>query len=364
MRRQLVTVLGSTGSIGRQALDVVRARSDRFLLFGISANENIGLLIEQAHRWKPRYVACRHPLSPADFPEGTVVLSGESALAELASLDEPSLVVNGISGLAALEPLLCALKAGKRVALANKESIVCGHLLVEEALRDFGGELIPVDSEHSAIFQCLQGSRSREEVRRVILTCSGGPFFGMSREEMAGKTRADALRHPNWSMGPKITVDCATLMNKGLEVIEAHYLFGMDADKIRGKRVCLVDDVISTGESLRALEKLVENAALIPFDQIMARAEECFFQRYHLPDYAVDAGATKRVIHIDRVRLGYMQMAAQNSGAQTLTPVWDFYGWEEYLHDDRKEPGTPNRQYSYLTINAIDGSMVDRALGY
>lgn len=111
-------------------------------------------------------------------------------------------------------------------------------------------------------------------------------------------------------------------------------------------------------------EKLVENAALIPFDQIMARAEECFFQRYHLPDYAVDAGATKRVIHIDRVRLGYMQMAAQNSGAQTLTPVWDFYGWEEYLHDDRKEPGVPNRQYSYLTINAIDGSMVDRALGY
>ena len=111
-------------------------------------------------------------------------------------------------------------------------------------------------------------------------------------------------------------------------------------------------------------EKLVENAALIPFDQIMARAEECFFQRYHLPDYAMDAGATKRVIHIDRVRLGYMQMAAQNSGEQTLTPVWDFYGWEEYLHDDRKEPGAPNRQYSYLTINAIDGSMVDRALGY
>lgn len=174
MRRQLVTVLGSTGSIGRQALDVVRARSDRFLLFGISANENIGLLIEQAHRWKPRYVACRHPLSPADFPEGTVVLSGESALAELASLDEPSLVVNGISGLAALEPLLCALKAGKRVALANKESIVCGHLLVEEALRDFGGELIPVDSEQSAIFQCLSCGRGGE-IARLWLTPPAAP---------------------------------------------------------------------------------------------------------------------------------------------------------------------------------------------
>lgn len=231
MRRQLVTVLGSTGSIGRQALDVVRARSDRFLLFGISANENIGLLIEQAHRWKPRYVACRHPLSPADFPEGTVVLSGESALAELASLDEPSLVVNGISGLAALEPLLCALKAGKRVALANKESIVCGHLLVEEALRDFGGELIPVDSEQSAIFQCLCCGRGGEIVR-LWLTASGGPFWQLSDEELSHVTVRDALRHPTWNMGAKITIDSATLFNKGLEVIEASYLFHVPAECI------------------------------------------------------------------------------------------------------------------------------------
>lgn len=231
MRRQLVTVLGSTGSIGRQALDVVRARSDRFLLFGISANENIGLLIEQAHRWKPRYVACRHPLSPADFPEGTVVLSGESALAELASLDEPSLVVNGISGLAALEPLLCALKAGKRVALANKESIVCGHLLVEEALRDFGGELIPVDSEQSAIFQCLCCGRGGE-IARLWLTASGGPFWQLSDEELSHVTVRDALRHPTWNMGAKITIDSATLFNKGLEVIEASYLFHVPAECI------------------------------------------------------------------------------------------------------------------------------------
>lgn len=231
MRRQLVTVLGSTGSIGRQALDVVRARSDRFLLFGISANENIGLLVEQAHRWKPRYVACRHPLSPADFPEGTVVLSGESALAELASLDEPSLVVNGISGLAALEPLLCALKAGKRVALANKESIVCGHLLVEEALRDFGGELIPVDSEQSAIFQCLSCGRGGE-IARLWLTASGGPFWQLSDEELSHVTVRDALRHPTWNMGAKITIDSATLFNKGLEVIEASYLFHVPAECI------------------------------------------------------------------------------------------------------------------------------------
>lgn len=125
MRRQ-VTVLGSTGSIGRQALDVVRARSDRFTLFGISANSNIDLLIEQANRWRPQYVACSRPLHPEDFPQGTTLLCGDSALAELASMDEADIVVNGISGLPALEPLLCALKAGKRVALANKESIVCG----------------------------------------------------------------------------------------------------------------------------------------------------------------------------------------------------------------------------------------------
>jgi 1-deoxy-D-xylulose-5-phosphate reductoisomerase len=231
MRRQFVTVLGSTGSIGRQALDVIRARSDRFTLFGISANENVDLLIEQARRWKPQYVACRHPLRAEDFPEGTTVLSGPSALAELSSLDEPSIVVNGISGLAALEPLLCALKAGKRVAQANKESIVCGHRLVEEALRDFGGELIPVDSEQSAIFQCLSCGRN-DEISRLWLTASGGPFWRLSDEELAHVTVRDALQHPTWHMGSKITIDSATLFNKGLEVIEASYLFHVPAECI------------------------------------------------------------------------------------------------------------------------------------
>ena len=229
--KQHVTVLGSTGSIGRQALDVVRSRSDRFTLFAISANSNIDLLIEQARRWRPKYVACRHLLHAADFPEGTVLLCGESAIAELASLDEADIVVNGISGLAALEPLLCALKAGKRVALANKESIVCGHHLVDDALEDFGGELLPVDSEQSAIFQCLNCG-SYNEIARLWLTASGGPFWQMSDEELQHVPVHDALHHPTWSMGSKITIDSATLFNKGLEVMEASYLFHMPAERI------------------------------------------------------------------------------------------------------------------------------------
>ena len=230
MRRQ-VTVLGCTGSIGRQALDVVRARSDRFTLFGISANSNIDLLIEQANRWRPQYVACSRPLHPEDFPQGTTLLCGDSALAELASMDEADIVVNGISGLPALEPLLCALKAGKRVALANKESIVCGSPLVYAALHDFGGELIPVDSEQSAIFQCLSCG-SYEEISRLWLTASGGPFWSMSEEELEHVTVRDALRHPTWHMGRKITIDSATLFNKGLEIMEASYLFQVPAERI------------------------------------------------------------------------------------------------------------------------------------
>ena len=229
--KQHVTVLGSTGSIGRQALDVVRSRSDRFTLFAISANSNIDLLIEQARRWRPKYVACRHLLHAADFPEGTVLLCGESAIAELASLDEADVVVNGISGLAALEPLLCALKAGKRVALANKESIVCGHHLVDDALEDFGGELLPVDSEQSALFQCMNGGE-RREIRKLLLTASGGRFWNRPFAALAEITLEEALSHPTWNMGQKITIDSATLFNKGLEVIEASYLFDIPGERI------------------------------------------------------------------------------------------------------------------------------------
>lgn len=229
--KQRVTVLGSTGSIGKQALDVIRAHPDRFALHAISANGNIGVLVEQACRWRPQYVACKHQLNASDFPEGTILLCGDGALAELASLDDADIVINGISGLAALEPLLCSLKAGKRVALANKESIVCGHQLVDEALRDFGGELLPVDSEQSAIFQCLSCG-SYDEVARLWLTASGGPFWQLSDAQLESVTVQDAMRHPTWNMGNKITIDSATLFNKGLEVMEASYLFHVPAEKI------------------------------------------------------------------------------------------------------------------------------------
>lgn len=231
MAKLKVTVLGSTGSIGRQALDVIRTRSDLFTLFAISANSNTDLLIEQARIWHPRYVACKRPLNAFDLPEGTSLLTGESALAEIASLDEADIIVNGISGLAALEPLLCALKAGKRVALANKESIVCGSDLVDAASCDFGGQVIPVDSEQSAIFQCLSCG-THTEVSKLILTASGGPFWQLNEEELADVTVEDALNHPTWNMGHKITIDSATLFNKGLEVIEASYLFHMPPEKI------------------------------------------------------------------------------------------------------------------------------------
>ena len=156
------------------------------------------------------------------------VLGGVEALSEAAAVPEADTVVTAVVGMVGLVPTLEAIKAGKRIALANKETLVCAGELVMDAAEQYGAEIVPVDSEHSAIFQCLQGCVDRGEIRRLILTCSGGPFYGMTREEAGKMTKADALRHPNWTMGPKITVDCATLMNKGLEVIEASRLFNIE----------------------------------------------------------------------------------------------------------------------------------------
>ena len=231
MSKKLVTVLGSTGSIGKQALDVIRYGSDRFRLFGIAANHNVEMLIKQATIWHPLVVACAEQLDASDFPEGTELLCGENAATLLAAMPEADIVVNGISGMDALAPLLASLKAGKRVALANKESIVCGHDLVDAMLEDSSGEILPVDSEQSAIFQCLSGGRY-EEVEKLWLTASGGPFWQLEREDLKHVTVKDALQHPTWSMGTKITIDSATLFNKGLEVMEASYLFHMPVDRI------------------------------------------------------------------------------------------------------------------------------------
>ena len=220
-----VAILGSTGSIGRQALDVVKAHPDLFRLYGVSAyssEEAFLALIEEA---SPQVAVFSRPVPDTD------VRWGEQALLDLAADPQVDVVVLAISGIAALKPLLSSLKAGKRVAIANKESLVCGGDLVKEALRQGGGELLPVDSEQSAIFQCLQNGR-RDEVEKLILTASGGPFFQRRREELRDITPADAVKHPTWSMGRKISLDSATLMNKGLEVIEAARLFDFSGEKI------------------------------------------------------------------------------------------------------------------------------------
>lgn len=220
-----VAILGSTGSIGKQALDVVRAHPELFSLYGVSAYSSEAAFLALIEAERPRVAVFSRPISGAD------VRWGEQALLDLAADPQVDVVVLSISGIAALKPLLSALKAGKRVAIANKESLVCGGDLVKEVLQAGWGELLPVDSEQSAIFQCLQNGR-REEVEKLILTASGGPFFRRKREELADITPAEAVKHPTWSMGRKISLDSATLMNKGLEVMEAARLFDFPGERI------------------------------------------------------------------------------------------------------------------------------------
>ncbi len=230
-----ISLLGSTGSIGRQTLEVCQEQGIR--VEALTANRNIDLLERQTRQFRPRLAVLCDMEAALAFARrvedlDVKVAYGMEGLIEAATLPESDTVVTAVVGMVGLTPTLAAVEKGKRIALANKETLVCGGDWVMAAARRRGAEIVPVDSEHSAIFQCLQGSRSREEVRRVILTCSGGPFFGLTRAELAGKTRADALKHPNWTMGAKITVDCATLMNKGLEFIEAMHLFQLPPDQV------------------------------------------------------------------------------------------------------------------------------------
>ncbi len=228
---QAISILGSTGSIGRQTLEVCAELGIQ--VAALTAHSNVDLLERQVRQFQP-CLAVLYEMEPA--LELTRRLSdldvkvayGLPGVIEAAALPESDTVVTAVVGMAGLQPTLAAIRQGKRVALANKETLVCAGGLVMESARQYGAEIVPVDSEHSAIFQCLQGCRDRTEIRKLILTCSGGPFFGMSREELAHKTKADALRHPNWTMGEKITIDCATLMNKGLEYIEAMRLFAVE----------------------------------------------------------------------------------------------------------------------------------------
>lgn len=233
-----ISILGSTGSIGTQTLDIVRENPEQFKVIGLAAGNNISLLAEQIREFKPEIVAIRNEQKLTDLYDALgkldnqpILLAGKGSICEVASYGSAESVVTGIVGCAGLLPTIAAIKAGKDIALANKETLIAGAPVVLPLIEQYGVKLLPADSEHSAIFQCLQGIPEKG-LRKIILTASGGSFRDLPVEKLASVTVQDALKHPNWSMGQKITIDSATLMNKGLEVIEAHYLFGLDYDDI------------------------------------------------------------------------------------------------------------------------------------
>ena len=230
-----VSVLGSTGSIGRQTLEVLEQLPVR--VTALTAGSNVRLMAQQCRKFKPELAVMATPQAAAELKDALDgqklrILSGMEGLLEAAQHEQADTVVTAVVGMLGLRPTLAAIRRKKRIALANKETLVCAGALVMQAAREYGAEIVPVDSEHSAIFQCLMSCGDRREIRRLILTCSGGPFFGKTPEELQKVTKADALRHPNWKMGNKITIDCATLMNKGLEIIEAMHLYAMPLSKV------------------------------------------------------------------------------------------------------------------------------------
>lgn len=234
MRRK-ITILGSTGSIGRNCLDVIRANKNRFDVVGLAANSNSKLLAAQAREFRPEKVSMADKTALAGLRRGLTgrmkCLAGEDSAAELVESVRADVVVSAIAGAAGLGPTLVAIKKGIRVCVANKEPFVMAGKLMMSAAKRHGATIIPIDSEHSALWQCLNGERLNR-VKKLILTASGGPFLGFTRRQLARVTPAQALKHPRWKMGPKITVDSSTLINKGLEVIEARWLFNMPAEKI------------------------------------------------------------------------------------------------------------------------------------
>ncbi len=252
-----VSILGSTGSIGRQTLDVIRHLGVR--VAALTAGSNVERMAMQCREFRPELAvmatedaaqALRQALG--DLP--VRIAWGEEGLLEAAQMPHAQCVITAVVGMVGLKPTLAAIRAGKRIGLANKETLVCAGELVMALAERYGAKIVPVDSEHSAIFQCLMGTRDCTQIRRLILTCSGGPFFGMSREQLRHVTKEDALRHPNWKMGAKITVDCATLMNKGLEVIEAMRLYRLPLHQ--------VDVLIHRQSVVHSLVEFVDGAVL------------------------------------------------------------------------------------------------------
>jgi 1-deoxy-D-xylulose-5-phosphate reductoisomerase len=282
-----ITILGSTGSIGRQTLSVADELGLR--VAALTAERNVELLEAQCRQYRPELAVLTDEAAAEELKVRLAdmnirVLAGAEALCEAAALPEADTVVVAVCGFAALRPTLTAIREKKRIALANKETMVCAGQIMQAAARESGAEIIPVDSEHSAIFQCLMGCRDRAEVKRLILTCSGGPFFGKTRESLACMTKSDALRHPNWKMGAKITVDCATLMNKGLEIIEAMRLYELPLSKVKA--------VIHRQSVVHSLVEFVDGAVLaqlgVPDMRIPIGLAMTYPNRAHNPAPALD----------------------------------------------------------------------------
>ena len=234
-----IVILGSTGSIGTQTLELLEDHKEHRVL-ALSAGENISLLEEQARKWRPKYLCVFNEDKAEllkdrlkkDSSYSPVIYSGMEGLIQLSSLSEADMIVVSVVGMVGIQPTISAIQAGKKIALANKETLVCAGHIINDLLQESKAKIFPIDSEHSAIWQCLRGERA-EEVEKLILTASGGPFFGRTKEEMKGVKKEDALKHPNWSMGRKITIDSATMVNKALEVLEAHILFHIPIEKIQ-----------------------------------------------------------------------------------------------------------------------------------
>ncbi len=231
-----VSILGSTGSIGRQSLDVIENLKS-VQVAALTAGTNVERMAQQCRRFRPQLAVMATEQAAMELKEAlageqTRIAWGEAGLIEAATVPEADCVITAVVGMVGLKPTLAAIRAKKRIGLANKETLVCAGELVMAEAEKCGAEIVPVDSEHSAIFQCLMGCADRREVKKILLTCSGGPFFDLDAADLKYVTKADALRHPNWKMGPKITVDCATLMNKGLEVIEAMRLYRVPLEQV------------------------------------------------------------------------------------------------------------------------------------
>ena len=282
-----MVILGSTGSIGRQTLSV--ADELGLSVAALTAERNVELLEAQCRKYRPKLAVMADPAAAEELKTRLAdmnirVLAGSEALCEAEALPEADTVVVAVCGFAALRPTLTAIHEKKRIALANKETMVCAGPIMQAAAKASGAEIIPVDSEHSAIFQCLMGCRDKNEVKRLILTCSGGPFFGKSREELASVTKEDALRHPNWKMGAKITVDCATLMNKGLEIIEAMRLYDLPLSKVTA--------VIHRQSVVHSLVEFVDGAVMaqlgVPDMRIPIGLAMTYPNRLHNPAPALD----------------------------------------------------------------------------